>query len=326
VATVGSVRTHVSDLLQIEHPILNAPMAMVAGAELAAAVSAGGGFGMIGGGFHTPDSLRNEIRRAREGTDRAFGVGFISHHPDAAELARVALDAGARVIAHSFADPTPFVAPAHDAGALMLCQVRTVAEAEHAAEAGVDVVVAQGTEAGGHTGRVATLPLVPAVVDAVASLPVVAAGGIADGRGIAAALLLGAEGVWMGTRFEATVEASAGRYYREQLVAARTDDTVRTEAFDVALGWDWPDGIAFRTLRNRFTETWHGREDEVRAWSDAQREEYRSAGFFSREDGAIAAGESVGLVHDVVPAAELVQRLVAETEQILAERPAFLLD
>src|SRR5262245_15054035 len=272
-------------------------MALVAGAQLAAAVSAGGGFGLIGGGFRDREGLQSEIRRARALTDRPVGVGFISHLPEVDELATVALEEGIPVVAHSFADPTPFIAPAHDAGALVLCQVRTVSEAERAAAAGVDVIVAQGTEAGGHTGRVSTLPLVPAVVDAVAALPVVAAGGIGDARGFAAALMLGADGVWMGTRFEATPEASVDSAFSERLVAATTDDTVRTETFDLAIKLAWPDGIAMRTLRNRFTDEWHGREDEVRAWSQKESDEYRTRDLFSIERGIAPAGECVGVVN-----------------------------
>ena len=207
------MHTRICDLLGIEHPILNAPMGIVAGAQLAAAVSAAGGLGMIGGAFRDPEGLRSEIRAAAELTDRRVGVGFISHLAETHELARVALESGVSVIAHSFADPGPFVQPTHDAGALVLCQVRSVSEAEQAAAAGVDVIVAEGTEAGGHTGRVSTLPLVPAVLDAVAPIPVIAAGGIGDARGIAAALMLGADGVWLGTRFEATPEAAVPRSF-----------------------------------------------------------------------------------------------------------------
>ena len=324
--TVGRVRTRLCDLLAIDHPILNAPMAMVAGASLAAAVSDAGGLGLIGGAFRGTEGLRAEIRAARALSDRRIGVGFISHRAEVHELAPVALDEGITVVAHSFADPTPFVAPAHDAGALVLCQVRTVAEAERAAAAGVDVIVAQGTEAGGHTGRVSTLPLVPAVVDAVAPLPVVAAGGIGDARGIAAALVLGADGVWLGTRFEATPEAAVSHSFREHLVAAGADDTVLTETFDLPIKMDWPPGIAMRALRNSFTDEWHGREDEVRAWSEQRSDEYRSGDYlFSRERGVTPAGESVGVVHAVEPAGDLVRRLVSEAETILRERPAGLL-
>ena len=312
-------------MLAIEHPILNAPMATVAGARLAAAVSASGGLGLIGGSLRGPEALRSEIRAVRELTDRRVGVGFISHLDDAPDLAAIALDEGISVIAHSFADPTPFVAPAHDAGAVMICQVRTVEEAERAAHVGVDVIVAQGTEAGGHTGRISTLPLVPAVIDAVAPLPVVAAGGIADARGIAAALVLGADGVWMGTRFEATPEATVSARFRARLLAAGADETVRTPAFDLAIKMPWPDGIAMRALRNRFTDEWLGRDDDVRAWSPQQSEEFLATEFTDAEHGVTPAGESVGVVNEVEAAGDLVRRLAAEVDAILRERPGSLL-
>jgi nitronate monooxygenase len=320
------VQTRICDLLSIEHPILNAPMGSnVAGAQLAAAVSAAGGLGMIGAGFRSPEGLRSEIRTANELTPRRVGVGLISHLDEVHELARVALESGVGVIQHSFADPGPFVSPTHDAGALILCQVRSVRGAEEAAEAGVDVIVAQGTEAGGHTGRVSTLPLVPAVLDAVAPVPVIAAGGIGDARGIAAALMLGADGVLLGTRFVATTEAMVPRAYRERLLAARTDDTVLTETFDLALKSRWPDGVGLRALRNRFTDEWHGREDEVRAWSQERSDDYRTREFFTLDDGAAPAGEGVGVINEIESARDVVRRLAAEADTILRTRPGSLL-
>src|SRR5688500_7604729 len=203
------LHTRLCDLLGIEHPILNAPMAGAAGAALAAAVSGAGGFGLIGrtlpGGA---DLLRAQRRAARERTDRPFGVGFISSLPGVDDLMRGALEEeGVTAIAHSFADPTPWVQAAHDRGIKVLVQVQTLAQAVNAVRAGADVIAAQGTEAGGHTGYSATMPFVPAVVDVAQGIPVLAAGGIADGRGLAAALMLGAEGVWIGTRFVATPES-----------------------------------------------------------------------------------------------------------------------
>ena len=189
------ITTPLCTLLGIERPILNASMAGTATGELAAAVSEAGGFGMIGGTNPGGASwLREQIRIARSLTSRPFGVGFISAFPDTEELARVALEEGVAAINHSFADPTPFVAPTHDAGAKLFAQVQTLKQAIRAAEAGVDVIIAQGGEAGGHAGAIGTFALLPAVVDAVAPIPVVAAGGIADGRGLAAALLLGRAG------------------------------------------------------------------------------------------------------------------------------------
>ena len=323
------LQTPLCDLLEIEHPILNAPMGGGdAPAELAAAVSRAGGLGLIGGTtVGGAPWLIDQIRRARELTDRPFGVGFISHFPGAGDLMAVALDEGIRIVAHSFADPTPFVPAARAAGAIVLCQTRTVEGARRAAAAGVDVVTAQGTEAGGHTGRVSTLPLVPAVVDAVAPIPVVAAGGIADGRGIAAALMLGADGVWLGTRFIATAESGVSDAYRAHVVAAGADDTVLTDVFDLAVGRSWPEGVSGRAIANEFSEQWHGREDALRAWAEEHRDEYLALGPESEVDErAIWAGEAASLVSGVESAAEVVARLAADAAEVLSSRTAGLLD
>lgn len=322
------LRTRLCDLLEIEYPILNAPMGGGdAPGELAAAVSEAGGLGLIGG--TTKDGvpwLVNQIRRARELTDRPFGVGVISHFPGAADLMQAALDEGVRIIAHSFADPTPFVGTAHDAGALVLCQVRTVEGARLAARAGVDVVTAQGTEAGGHTGRVSTLPLIPAVVDAVAPVPVVAAGGIADGRGVAAALMLGADGVWIGTRFIATTESGVSDSYRDRVLASSADDTVLTEVFDLAIGRPWPDGVAGRAIANQFSDRWHGREDALRAWAGDHRDEYLALGPEAEiEERPVWAGEGTSLVTEVDSAGQVVATLVAEATEVLSQRPGSVL-
>ena len=318
------VWTRLCDLLGIEYPVLNAPMGGGdAPAELAAAVSDAGGLGLIGGTtMGGADWLVAQIRRARELTDRPFGVGFVSHLPGTAELMAVALREGVRIVAHSFADPTPFVESAHDAGALVLCQVRTVDGARHAAVAGVDVVTAQGTEAGGHTGLVSTLPLVPAVVDAVAPVPVIAAGGIADGRGIAAALMLGAEGVWIGTRFLATRECGVSDAYKARVVAATGDDTVLTDLFDIAGGMPWPDGVSGRAIRNRFSERWERREEELRTWAIEHRDEYRSLGPDAEiAEKAVWAGEAASFVTGVESAADVVRGLVADAAGVLTARP-----
>jgi nitronate monooxygenase len=324
------LHTRICDLFGVEHPILNAPMGGGdAPGALAAAVSNGGGLGMIGGTTAGGvEWLRREITAAREGTSRPFGVGVITHLPGAAELTRAALDEGARIVAHSFGDPTPHVEPAHAAGALVICQVRSVGEARRAAAAGVDVITAQGTEAGGHTGTTATLALVPAVVDAVSPLPVLAAGGIGDGRGIAAALLLGAEGVWLGTAFLATPEAGIVPGYKARVLRAGTDDTVLTEVFDLAAGIPWPEGVAGRSIRNRFTDRWHGDESALQAWAADHREELRalSAGAAADPDTMpLYAGPAAEFVTRAESATEVVRRLAAEAAAVLATRPAGVL-
>jgi nitronate monooxygenase len=320
--------TRLCALLGIDVPIINAPMGGgYARAELAAAVSEAGGLGMIGGTTGGgADWLRRQIHRARELTGHPFGVGFISHLPGAGALMEVALEERVPVIAHSFADPAPFVAGAHAAGALVLCQVRTVAEARQAAAAGVDVVVAQGTEAGGHTGMVSTLPLVPAVVDAVAPLPVVAAGGNADGRGIAAALMLGAEGVWIGTRFVATPEANFPEAKKQRVLAAGADDTILTPVHDIADRMPWPEGVRGRSVRNAFSDRWHGREAELAAWIEANGERHlANQRVHDPDETSIYAGEAAGLIHSIETAGDLVRRLIAEAEAVMRGRTATVL-
>lgn len=318
------LQTRLCDLFAIEHPVLNAPMGGGdAPAELAAAVSEAGGLGLIGGTtVGGTEWLISQIRRVRDLTDRPFGVGLISHLPGTAKLMAAALDEGVRVIAHSFADPAPFVGAAHGAGALVVCQVRTLEGARRAAAAGVDVVTAQGTEAGGHTGAVSTFPLLPTVVDAVAPLPVVAAGGIADGRGIAAALMLGAEGVWIGTRFLGTHECGVSDAYKARVIGATADDTRLTDVFDIARGMPWPEGVSGRAIRNQFVDRWEGREAELRTWADAHRDEYLSLGPEAEtEEQAIWAGEAASFVTGIESASDVVRRLVADATDVLRNRP-----
>ena len=321
------VRTRLCERFGVEHPILNAPMGGGdAPAGLAAAVSNAGGLGLIGGTTVGGVSwLRSQISRARDLTDRPFGVGFVVHVPGAERLVAAALEAGVRALALSFGDPTPFIGPAHSAGATVICQVRTVEDARRAAGAGVDVVTAQGTEAGGHTGMVSTLPLVPAVVDAVSPVPVIAAGGIADGRGVAAALMLGAEAVWIGTRFLATPECGVSDAYKARVVASGADDTVLTDVFDVASGTPWPEGVSGRSIRNRFADRWLGREEELRAWIEEHGDEYRAIGPEEADEVAIWAGEASTFVRGAESAADVVRTLMAETLAVLERRPAELL-
>jgi nitronate monooxygenase len=316
------LHTRIGDLLEIEHPIVSAPMAGTAGAELAAAVSAAGGFGLIGGTTpEGPEGLRAQIRAVRERTDRPFGVGFISSFPGLGDLVAVALEERVAAVSHSFADPTPFVAAAHAAGVKVLAQVQTVAQARVAARGGVDAIAAQGTEAGGHTGYSGTLPLVPAVIDAVGDIPVIAAGGIADGRGLAAVLMLGAEGAWLGTRFVASREARSADWVKQRVVQASTDDTLLTRVYDLATAAPFPPGIGDRVLRNEFTAAWHSREEEVaarRAELAAQLAAAAQAG-----DARIAparAGCVAGLIGAIEPAGEIVRAIVAEAERVLRER------
>ena len=321
------ITTPLCPLLGIEHPIFNASMAGTATGALAAAVSEAGGFGMIGG--TNPDGaswLREQIRIARSLTARPFGVGFISSFPDTEELTRVALDAGVAAINHSFADPTPFVAPAHAAGAKVFVQVQTLEQAIRAARAGADVVIAQGGEAGGHAGAIGTFALLPAVVDAVAPIPVVAAGGIADGRGLAAAFLLGAQGAWMGTRFVTSREWGGPSWEQEAVLAATSDDTVQTRLYDLIGERPFPSENPDRMLRNAFIDRWTGRESEIPAHREALQAEVETGN--ERADLAVAgvsAGVSAGLIASALPAGEIVLAIVQEAETLLRERPRTLL-
>ena len=320
------IHTRLCDLLGIDHPILNAPMGGTAVAALAAAVSNAGGFGMIGGTSRGgPDWLRAQIRAARAQTDRPFGVGFISSFPGVDDLVQVALDEQVAVINHSFADPTPYVAAAKARGVRTFAQVQSLAQAERAAKAGVDAVIAQGTEAGGHTGVAGTLPLVPAVVDSVGDIPVVAAGGIADGRGLAAALILGAAGASLGTRFVASDEWGGGAWEQQAVLAATTDDTVRTSVYDQVRGATFPADIADRVLRNRFNTTWDGRTREIsERQAELKRELEVGAKAHDKDVVDISAGIAVGLIRSKEPAGSIVHRVIAEAEELLRQRSAAL--
>jgi nitronate monooxygenase len=322
------LQTRLCGLLGIEIPILNAPMGGgAANGELAAAVSMAGGLGLIGavsnGG---PDWLREQIRIVRGRTDRPFGVGFISHWlPRSPELYQVALDERVPVIAHSFTDPAPYMEAARAIGATVLCQVRSLAGAAEAQRAGVDVVVAQGAESGGHTGAIGIMAILPQVVDAVAPLPVIAAGAVADGRGLAAALMLGAEGAWLGTAFLACPESGYRDDQKQRVLAIAAGDTVLTRSFDIAGGSPWPDDVAGRVARNAFSDRWAGHEDELRQRLAEVQPEYRERSLAG--DPATAptwAGDGAGLVRRAEPAGEVVRRIAAEAEAVLRTRAGAL--
>ena len=314
------VRNRLTEVLQIESPILLAPMDGVAGGRLAAAVSAAGGLGLLGGGYGDPDWIEREVALA--GGAR-IGCGFITwsvakrRHALAAALKRKPV-----AIMLSFGDPAPFVADIRAAGAKLICQVQSVVAARQAVSAGADVVVAQGMEAGGHGMSTPLLSLLPQVVDVCGEVPVVAAGGIADGRGLAAALALGAQGVLMGTRFYASLEADAPAEAKRRIVAAGDGDSVRSIVFDIARGRRWPEGYTGRCLRNAFAEQWLGREGELAALGPAAVREYAAAS--DRDDfdvAAVIAGEACGLIHDIPPAADLVARILREAERVWRPSP-----
>ena len=236
-----AIRTALTEAFGLEYPIVLAPMASVSGGRLAAAVSKSGGLGLVGGGYGDPDWLREELSLARGEARRPWGVGLITWCANQ-ETVELALSYEPSAFMLSFGDPSPYTSAIKETGCKLICQVQDVEDALAAETAGADFVVAQGTEAGGHGAEHASiLPLVPAVVDAVEATPVLAAGGIADGRGLAAALMLGAHGVLAGTRLYASIEALGHEQAKEQIVAARGSDTKRTQVFDVVRGLQWPE-------------------------------------------------------------------------------------
>jgi len=321
------LRTRICELLGIEHPIISAPMAGTATATLAAAVSEAGGFGLIGAGLNPdPSWVRDQIQTARELTSRPFGVGFISSAPGLEEVIKAALEEKVAAVSHSFTDPTPFIREAQAAGVKVLAQVQTMADARAAVDAGADIITAQGSEAGGHTGHLGTLSFVLAVLDLAGDIPVVAAGGIADGRGLAAALMMGADAAWIGTRFVASKEWAGADWIKDRVVSADADDTLLTKVYDLASNAPFPLAVGDRVLRNSFTDTWHGRDAEVIAHRSELQEEIATA--VAAEDATIAparAGNASGLISSVEPAGDIVQRIVAEAEQLLRNRPHALL-
>jgi NAD(P)H-dependent flavin oxidoreductase YrpB (nitropropane dioxygenase family) len=324
------VRTPLCDLLGIDVPVAQAPMGGASCPALAAAVSNAGGFGTMPVGTLSPERVAAVIEEIRARTDRPFAVNLLLTRPQEERLA-AALGAGAPAINFAWGDPGPLVGRAREGGAKVLVTVGTPGEARAAVDLGADVIVAQGWEAGGHVwGDIATLPLVPATVDAVAPVPVLAGGGIADGRGLAAALALGAQGAWIGTRFLLAEEADIHDRYRDLLLSAGTADTVHSSVFDVG----WPDA-PHRTLRNSTYEAWEnaggpatgGRPGEGEAvarrpdGTDVVR--YASQTPSKGVEGDVEAmstwaGQGVGLVRRVQPAAEIVRELVEEAEAVLA--------
>ncbi|MCS3903373.1 nitronate monooxygenase [Methylohalomonas lacus] len=305
-----SIQTSLTQLLDIKHPILLAPMAGIADGELAAAVSAAGGLGILGGGYGDRDWLEAELAHL---SGKPFAIGFITWSlANQPALLDVALAAGPHAIMLSFGDLAPFVEKIKAADCLLIAQVQTLAQARQVADQGADVIVAQGTEAGGHGASRATLPLVPALVDAVDPLPVVAAGGISDGRGLAAALMLGAAGVLMGSRFYVTEESGAHPVAKAAALAADGDRTLRSSVFDELRGLDWPQPYTLRSLRNDMTENWHGNREALEAVLPAERARLQAA--IEAGDFRLAPlilGEGVDLITDSPPAGVLVERLVA---------------
>ena len=317
------LRTRICELLGIEHPIVLGGMGTGTSPDLVAAVSAAGGLGVLGATRQNPEELARDAAAIRAATPRPFGLNLLLFMERPGQY-EAFLAARPRVISTAWAaleqDLGGYVARAHAVGALAMHMISTVAEATAAARAGVDVIVAQGTEGGGHIGLMGTMPLVPMVVSAVAPIPVLAAGGVADGRGLAAALALGADGVLLGTRFLATDESPIAKGFKQAILDSDGHDTLVTDIPDVASGNTWP-GAYVRVRRNRFIEEWMGRDNELRRRRvevSAQLREAAQAGDPDR--GAVMIGQTAGLIDRVEPAAELVRRISRDAEAILRER------
>jgi nitronate monooxygenase len=306
-----AITTTLTERLGIEHPILCAPMARVSGGKLAAAVSQAGGLGLIGGGYCDADWIDTEFAAA--GNAR-IGIGFITwrleQFPDVLDRA---LERQPAAVMLSFGDERPFAGKIKAAGATLITQVQSLEQAKRAAGAGADIVIAQGGEAGGHGANRGTFSLVAEVVDALPGISVVAAGGIADGRGLAAALMLGASGVLLGTRFVATRESLAPEAAKQAISSESGDVTVKGSTFDKARGFVWPAPYALRTFQNSFAEQWEGKELSEAAIAEFE----EAAAAANMEIAPVVAGEAAGIIRDVPSATDLVPRIVAEAEKKL---------
>jgi len=314
-----ALSTAFTEMFQVRHPIVLAPMGGSAGGALAAAVSNGGGLGLLGGGGGNRHWLERELPVVTAGTSQPWGVGFQSW---AVDLATVEYTLGwqPRAVMLSFGDPRPFVAAVRAAGATLIIQVTDLAEARQAVDVGADVIVAQGTEAGGHGARRgrSTLPFVPLVVDLAAPVPVLAAGGIADGRGVAAALALGAAGALIGTRFQATPEALADPAIIKAILSGHGEDTERSAVLDIARGSPWPARYTGRTLGHPFLDQWRGRDGELAADAAAQRAYQEGVARGELTPLPVWASEAVDLITELTPAASLVGELAAQAGEVLA--------
>lgn len=321
---MSRLTNRLTEALQLRYPILSAPMAFAGGGALAAAVSRAGGLGLIGGGYGDPTWLEDQFKSA--GGERV-GVGFItwSLRQSPSLLTGVLRHRPAAVML-SFGDPRPFVDEIREAGAKLVLQCQNIDHVWDAIDVKADIVVAQGAEAGGHGALRGTLTFVPEAADLLAEhapeASLVAAGGIGDGRGLAAAVMLGADGVLIGTRFWAATEALVSPRHHEVIIGATGDDTIRTTTPDIARQIKWPRGFTARVHRNAFTQRWHGREEELEKNIALEGPKYRKA-FTDGDpsDTGVWFGEAAGVIRGIEPAAEIVRRIASEAEALLAGTP-----
>jgi enoyl-[acyl-carrier protein] reductase II len=311
-----TIRTPLCERLGIEVPVFLAGMGGVAYADVCAAVSAAGGYGTLGMAAEDPSGIRREMRRVRELTDKPFGVDLLAALPDTLLASiDVIIEEGASAFIAGLGVPGPIIERCHDAGLLVMSMCGKVRHAEAAAEAGCDVVVAQGTEAGGHTGKVAGMALIPQIVDAV-DIPVLAAGSIVDGRGLAAALAFGAQGIWMGTRFIASHEARAAEEYKKRITKMGEDDTVESRCYS---------GKPMRVIRNRYVDDWERRSDEIRPFPEQMAHSIEEGVLLTLGGGvgidpermAMPCGQGGGAILDIRSCAEIVSDVVREAEEVI---------
>ena len=319
-----SLRTPICDRLGIEVPVFLAGMGGVAYAEVCAAVSEAGGFGTLGMASESPQGIRREMRRVRERTDKPFGVDLLAALPEQMlQAVGVVIEEGATAFIAGLGVPGPVIERCHAAGLLVMSLCGKVRHAVAAETAGCDVVVAQGTEAGGHTGAVAGMALIPQIVDAV-SIPVLAAGSIVDGRGLAAALSFGAQGVWMGTRFIASHEARAGERYKKRITEIRDEDTVVSRCYS---------GKPMRVIRNTYVDEWERRPAEILPFP-AQMAVSRQNDVLAAlrgpevpidaERDCMPCGQGAGAIHEILSCREIVERTVAEAEAVIGRMSTLL--
>ena len=320
------LRTRFTDLLGLDYPVMSAPMSNHSGGHLAAAVSLAGGLGTFGGtNDFGPEWLREQIAHVRSRTDRPFGVGFISQliEYNTANI-EIALEERAPVFIFSFADPDPWVRRAKDAGAVTVCQVQSLELAQQSVDAGADVLLAQGNEAGGHTGEMNLLPLLVELVERYPQLPVLAAGGITTGRALAGVLGAGAEGASLGTAMLTTPEAvEVPETFKERIILSDGQDSTFTRFYDLLGARPWPEGIAGRVYRNRLVREWDGRDAEVLA----RREELASDVAAGRAQGdtelsAVYMGQGAGHITAIRPAADVVRDICDGAEDVLRDAAA----
>ena len=312
-----ALRTSLCDLLDIEHPIMLAGMGGVSYAELAAAVSNAGGYGVLGMAGTTPEFIAEQMQEVRRLTDKPFGVDLLAASPESLTASvDVIIKGGASSFIAGLGVPMPILQQLHEAGLKVMVVCGAVKHAIKAEQAGCDAVICQGGEGGGHTGLVGTLPLVAQAVDAV-KIPVVAAGGLYDGRGLAAALTLGAQGVWMGTRFIASAEAHAGQLYKDAVTSASDEDTIRTRCYS---------GKPMRVQKNTYVAGWEARPEEIQAFPMQAMVSVRAnvmGGIGGQIDGldpdksCFAMGQSAGGIHDVLPAAQIVKNILDEAHKAI---------